>query len=58
MLSNEVTTPPPQGLGCPVGSVVVGSRELVAAAIRLRKVLGGGMRQVRVTLYRGTHSSP
>ena len=41
-----------------MGSVVVGSRELVAAAIRLRKVLGGGMRQVRVTLYRGTHSSP
>ena len=36
-----------QGLGCPVGSVIVGSRTLIQRAIRLRKVLGGGMRQVR-----------
>ncbi|AOB30627.1 threonine aldolase [Bordetella sp. H567] len=34
-----------KGLGAPVGSVLVGSRALVAAATRWRKVLGGGMRQ-------------
>lgn len=35
-----------KGLGAPVGSVLCGSRELIAKARRWRKVLGGGMRQV------------
>lgn len=34
-----------KGLGCPVGSVLVGSEEMIKKAIRVRKVLGGGMRQ-------------
>ncbi|SMG02771.1 Low-specificity L-threonine aldolase [Burkholderia singularis] len=34
-----------KGLGAPVGSVLVGSRELIAQARRWRKMLGGGMRQ-------------
>ena len=34
-----------KGLGAPVGSVLVGSRELIAQARRWRKVVGGGMRQ-------------
>lgn len=34
-----------KGLGCPVGSVLVGDRRLIDRAIRVRKVLGGGMRQ-------------
>ena len=34
-----------KGLGCPVGSVLVGSEELIGRAIRIRKILGGGMRQ-------------
>lgn len=34
-----------KGLGCPVGSVLVADRELVEKALRIRKVLGGGMRQ-------------
>jgi threonine aldolase len=34
-----------KGLGAPVGSVLVGSKELIAKAYRWRKVLGGGMRQ-------------
>jgi threonine aldolase len=34
-----------KGLGCPVGSVLVGSKELIDKALRVRKVLGGGMRQ-------------
>jgi threonine aldolase len=35
-----------KGLGCPVGSVLLGSKELMQKALRVRKVLGGGMRQV------------
>lgn len=34
-----------KGLGAPVGSLVAGSAEFVAAARRLRKMLGGGVRQ-------------
>lgn len=34
-----------KGLGAPVGSVLVGTRALIARAYRWRKVLGGGMRQ-------------
>ncbi|WP_323120446.1 low-specificity L-threonine aldolase [Burkholderia alba] len=37
-----------KGLGAPVGSVLVGSREIVERAHRWRKVLGGGMRQAGV----------
>ena len=34
-----------KGLGAPVGSALVGSRELIKRAHRWRKMLGGGMRQ-------------
>jgi threonine aldolase len=34
-----------KGLSAPVGSVVCGSREFIAEARRIRKFLGGGMRQ-------------
>lgn len=34
-----------KGLGCPVGSMLVGSKEIISKALRVRKVLGGGMRQ-------------
>ena len=37
-----------KGLGCPAGSAVIGSAEAIAEARRVRKVLGGGMRQVGV----------
>jgi len=37
-----------KGLGAPVGSALVGSRELIARAHRIRKMLGGGMRQAGV----------
>ena len=37
-----------KGLGAPVGSAFVGSREHVAAARRFRKMLGGGMRQAGI----------
>lgn len=34
-----------KGLGAPVGSVLLGSKELIAKAKRVRKVFGGAMRQ-------------
>jgi len=34
-----------KGLGCPVGSVVCGSRDAMGRARRMRKALGGAMRQ-------------
>ncbi len=35
-----------KGLGCPIGSVLVGDEAIMEHAIRIRKILGGGMRQV------------
>jgi len=35
-----------KGLGAPVGSLLCGNRELIARAHRIRKMAGGGMRQV------------
>ncbi|KAL5711846.1 low-specificity L-threonine aldolase [Ranunculus cassubicifolius] len=37
-----------KGLGAPVGSVLVGSKSFIQKAKRLRKTLGGGMRQVGI----------
>ena len=37
-----------KGLGAPVGSALVGSREFIARAHRIRKMAGGGMRQAGV----------
>ncbi len=34
-----------KGMGCPVGSLLVGSRTDIDRALRIRKILGGGMRQ-------------
>lgn len=34
-----------KGLGCPVGSVLIGEKEYIKKARRIRKVFGGGMRQ-------------
>ena len=37
-----------KGMGCPVGSFVVGSGEDIQKAINYRKILGGAMRQIGV----------
>jgi len=34
-----------KGLGCPIGSVLIGDRDFIRRARRVRKVFGGGMRQ-------------
>jgi threonine aldolase len=45
-----------KGLGCPVGSILVGSREFVTGARRTRKMLGGGLRQVGVLAAAALHA--
>ena len=42
-----------KGLSCPIGSVVCGSKEFVLGARRIRKLLGGGMRQAGVIAAAG-----
>ncbi len=42
-----------KGLACPVGSVVVGSRDFIWRARRGRKLVGGGMRQVGILAAAG-----
>ncbi|MFG3578663.1 GntG family PLP-dependent aldolase [Micromonospora chersina] len=42
-----------KGLSAPIGSILAGDRELVARARRLRKMLGGGMRQAGVIAAAG-----
>ena len=46
--SNSVSVCFSKGLGAPVGSALVGSRDLIQEAWRFRKMLGGGMRQAGV----------
>jgi threonine aldolase len=42
-----------KGLSAPVGSMVVGSRDFIQRAHRMRKLLGGGMRQAGVLAAAG-----
>jgi threonine aldolase len=37
-----------KGMGCPIGSVLVGSHEDMRFAKDIRKMLGGGMRQAGI----------
>src|SRR6202030_4140184 len=45
-----------KGLGAPAGSVLLGSREVIAQARRWRKALGGGMRQAGVLAAAGLYA--
>ncbi|GHA16701.1 threonine aldolase [Devosia pacifica] len=45
-----------KGLGAPVGSVLSGSGELIGKARRMRKMLGGGMRQAGVLAAAGLYA--
>lgn len=45
-----------KGLGCPVGSLLVGSREFIDRSHRFRKMFGGGMRQAGVLAAAGLHA--
>ena len=45
-----------KGLGCPVGSVLLGDEEFIHKARRVRKVLGGGMRQAGILAAAGLYA--
>ena len=45
-----------KGLGAPVGSMLVGSAEFIEKARRVRKMLGGGMRQVGILAAAGLYA--
>ncbi len=42
-----------KGLGAPVGSILLGNKEFIKEAHRVRKVLGGGMRQAGILAAAG-----
>jgi threonine aldolase len=42
-----------KGLGCPVGSLLCGERDVIDRARRFRKMLGGGMRQAGILAAAG-----
>lgn len=45
-----------KGLGAPIGSVLAGSKDFIAKARRIRKMVGGGMRQVGVLAAAGLYA--
>lgn len=45
-----------KGLGAPVGSLLLGSKDLIKEAKRVRKVFGGGMRQAGFLAAAGTYA--
>jgi threonine aldolase len=45
-----------KGLGAPVGSVLLGSRDFIHASKRWRKMLGGGMRQAGIIAAAGLYA--
>ena len=45
-----------KGLGCPVGSLLVGSQSFIDRAHRFRKMFGGGMRQAGVLAAAGLYA--
>ncbi len=45
-----------KGLGAPVGSVLLGSKNFIKKARRIRKVLGGGMRQAGILAAAGIYA--
>lgn len=45
-----------KGLGAPVGSVLIGNQSFIAEARRVRKVMGGGMRQAGILAAAGIYA--
>lgn len=45
-----------KGLGAPIGSVLLGPRDLLTKARRIRKVMGGGMRQAGYLAAAGSYA--
>jgi threonine aldolase len=53
---DSVTVCLSKGLGAPVGSVLCGSRAFIREAHRMRKLVGGGMRQAGILAAAGLHA--
>ena len=45
-----------KGLGAPVGSMIAGTKEFINEAFRIRKALGGGMRQLGILAAAGLYA--
>ncbi|MBK1685376.1 GntG family PLP-dependent aldolase [Rhodoferax fermentans] len=45
-----------KGLGAPIGSILCGSADFIARAHRIRKMVGGGMRQAGILAAAGSHA--
>tara|TARA_R110002096_G_scaffold169779_11_gene341602 strand:+ start:5457 stop:6464 length:1008 start_codon:yes stop_codon:yes gene_type:complete len=45
-----------KGLGAPVGSLLIGSASFIKKSVRIRKILGGGMRQAGVLAAAGIYA--
>ena len=45
-----------KGLGCPVGSVIAGPKADIARAVRIRRMLGGAMRQAGILAAAGLYA--
>jgi threonine aldolase len=45
-----------KGLGCPVGSLLIGNNAFIKQSRRVRKVFGGGMRQAGMLAAAGTYA--
>src|SRR5690554_1493169 len=45
-----------KGLGAPIGSVLIGSKEFIDECRRVRKVMGGGMRQAGILAAAGIYA--
>ncbi len=53
---DSVTVCLSKGLGAPVGSVLCGPKDFIRDALRIRKMLGGGMRQVGILAAAGLYA--
>ncbi len=53
---DSVTVCLSKGLGAPVGSVLCGSRDFIREAHRIRKLVGGGMRQAGILAAAGLYA--
>lgn len=51
--ADSITACLSKGLGAPAGSLLIGTTSLISKARRMRKVLGGGMRQIGVLAAAG-----
>jgi len=45
-----------KGLGCPIGSLLIGNKDLINKSRRFRKVMGGGWRQAGYLAAAGIHA--